>query len=84
VEAVSYFNMLRAYPLTGTEIVQWAATIERVVLDLDPLALCWLVDEMLAGRYEFDKTVGIQQLITGLGRVEKIQTGYRLKTDFPG
>lgn len=84
VEAVDQFNKLRPYPLDKKEILQWALTIENVIQDLDPLALCWLVDEMLAGRYEYDRNAGIQNLTLGVLRVERVGTGYQIKTDFPG
>lgn len=84
LEAINEFNKLRAYPLDKKEIVEWASTLERVVIDLDPLMLCWLVDEMLAGRHEYDKHGGIQNLTLGLMKIEKTKTGYKFKTDFPG
>jgi hypothetical protein len=84
LEAVDHFNRLRSYPLTREEIMKWAMTLEQVVPNLDPLALCWLVDEMLAGRYDYDRFSGIQQLTIGLQKVEKINQTYQLKTDFPG
>jgi len=64
--------------------LEFARTIERVVPDLDPLMLCWLVDEMLIGRYEYDKNAGVQQITIGLMKIEKTKTGYQFKTDFPG
>lgn len=84
VEAVTQFSQLRSYALTANEILQWSVTIERVVKEIDPVSLCWLVDEMLAGRYEYDRFAGIQQLIVGLSKVERVENNYRFKTDFPG
>jgi hypothetical protein len=84
VEAVGHFNMLRAYPMGRDEVIAWAQTLERVVPDLDPLAVCWLVDEMLAGRYEYDKNAGIQNLTQGLMKVERVGDNFQFKTDFPG
>lgn len=68
------------------EVFDWARTLERSAADLDPMALCWLVDEMLAGRYGYDKYAGIQQLTLGLRMVEKTGNGYRFKVEenFPG
>jgi hypothetical protein len=84
MEAVDQLNKLRAYPMEPAEIVQWALTIEAVVPGIDPLALCWLVDEMLAGRHEYDRNAGIQNLTAGVRKVEKVGSGYQFKTDFPG
>jgi hypothetical protein len=84
VEAIAEFNKLRAYPLDRMEIFAWAHTIECSLPKLDPMALCWLVDEMLAGRYEYDRFSGIQQLTIGVQKVEKINQTYQFKTDFPG
>jgi hypothetical protein len=85
VEAVNQFNQLRAYALSGVEIVQWAATIERLVPDLDPVALCWLIDQMLQGEYAYDRHAGVQQLIMGLRNVERTEVGnYKFKIEFPG
>lgn len=83
-EAITEFCKLKPYPATPAEIVEMARTVERVVDGLDALALCWLVDEMLAGRYEYDRYAGIQQLTSALQRIEKTKTGYQFKTDFPG
>jgi hypothetical protein len=82
---VAEFNKLKAVPMAPNEITDWARTIERVVPGLDPLMLCWLVDEMLAGRYKYDRNAGIQNLtIPLLSEVERFGKTYRFKTDFPG
>lgn len=84
VEALEQFNKLRAFPLTPQEIVAWALTVEDVVPGVDPMAVCWLVDEMLAGRYEYDKNAGIQNLTLGLMKIERVGNNFQFKTDFPG
>jgi hypothetical protein len=81
IEALKYFSLARPIPFTLDEIGQWAATIERVVPDYDSLALCWLVDEIMAGRYEYKP--GIQHVTIALQRIEKHEQGYRWKKIFP-
>lgn len=84
VEAINAFNQLRAFPLSQKEIFQWAQTIEAVEPPIDPLALCWLVDEMLVGRVQYDRGAGIQNLIQGVANVERVGNTFQMRENFPG
>ncbi len=84
VEAIHHFSLMRAYKMDKIEVMAWANTLERLLPDIDPLALCWLVEEMMCCRYPYDKNAGIQQLVAGLGNIEKVGNSYQFKTDFPG
>ena len=84
MEALDAFNQLRAFPMGIPEMMQWGQTIEALCPDLDPLALCWLVDEMLTGRCPYDKNIGIGNILNNLERVEKTGSTFEFKQDFPG
>jgi hypothetical protein len=69
IKAVYQFNQLRAFSLTDIEIVEWAASIARLLPELNPSALEFMVDKMKIGEIQFDKTLGIQNIFNGLKQV---------------
>lgn len=60
------------------QIEVWAKDLVRLVPGLDLGALTFLIDQMKLGLYDYDKTLGIQNLTVGLTHVKKTQDGYRI------
>ena len=81
MKVVYHVNQLRAYPMSPIEIAEWSRTLLFGFPNLDIGALEFLIEEMKFGRFEWDKTIGIQNLTLGLPRVEKTQEGYRIKSN---
>lgn len=75
---VTQVNQLRPYALTAIEVAEWSKTLLSFP-GLDFGGLQFLIDEMKFGRVEYDKGLGIQNLTVGLTRVEKTESGYRMK-----
>ena len=70
---ISKVNQLRPYPLSAIEVMEWAASLEKIGVDYG--ALRHLIWQMILGNYDYDKSLGIQNLVNGLRKVKKTETG---------
>lgn len=75
---IRHVNHLRQFPLSVPEIVEWAQTV-RGIEGFDVEALKWLLEEMKMARIEWDRGLGIQNLTGWLPKIEKTDSGYRIK-----
>jgi hypothetical protein len=76
--------MLRGFPLTEIETLEWAAALERLFPDLDYGKLGFLLEQMMLGNYTYDRNLGIQNITIALPKIERIGDGYQFKTAWPG
>lgn len=58
--------MVMSYPLTETQIEQWSETIARLRPEATTEQISWVIDRFLSGVWEFDKDLGIANIIRGL------------------
>lgn len=73
-------NQIMQYPLTAVQVLEWAESIERLVPDVDVMALAYLMDAFKLELIEWDRQKGIQNIFAGLKRVRKTDTGYEIFT----
>jgi hypothetical protein len=79
-QALRKYNQLRKFPLTDIEIVEWKTSLFELFPNLDPDAIKFVVLKMLIGVIESDGG-GIQNIIKGLKRLGKNESGYFVKDD---
>lgn len=70
--AIFHINQLVAYPLSDSQIEQWAKSINRLLPELLVDDLEKLMDLMKIGEIEYDQKQGIQNIFLGLRRVKEI------------
>jgi hypothetical protein len=71
-------NSLVPFPMDLTELSAWSRDIFRLQPELDYDALKFLFDAFKKEDIVWDRTKGIQNIFTGLKRIEKTETGYRV------
>jgi hypothetical protein len=84
VEIVRRFNQLRHFPLTEGEVFQWVASFNRVMPNLDPEALAFVIDAMISGDYEYDGRAGIQYVVAAIKDVVRTERGFAFRKQWPG
>lgn len=68
-------NQLRSYPLSTGEIVQWSASLTRVLPGLDPEAVAYVIDAMIIGVRGYDDTKGVRNIVEALKDLRRTQSG---------
>lgn len=78
MKALVRINQLVPYPLTADDIYDWAMSIERIATGVEPFAISFVIDQYMMGVMEYDKSKGIQNIFTGLKKIEKTEKGYQV------
>jgi len=79
-KVINRFNQLRSFRLDPIEILEWKDSLNRVFGEkMDLGALDFAIDKMISGELEYDKNLGIQNIISAMRQVEKTKSGYRIK-----
>jgi len=75
-------NQLVAFPISADELKTWARDISRLLPDLEPDRLQYLMDCFRTDAIPYDKNKGIQNIFNGLRKIEKKEGGgyKKLKT----
>ncbi len=80
-DAITKYNYLRKFPLTPKEVFLWADSLVTIWPDLDPEAIDFVIDKMIAQEIECDGG-GIQNIVKGLKRLDvDAQGNYFVKSD---
>jgi hypothetical protein len=72
-------NFLRQYPLSPIEIAEWSRTLLEFDTELDFEALKFIIQQMKFGNLEYEQKDGVQNLTRAFLKIEKVNTGYRLR-----
>jgi len=68
--------MLRSFPLSEIEILEWARVIENA--NVEPGALEFVILKMQTCEMEYNEREGIQNIFRNLRLVKKTETGYEI------
>lgn len=77
-KAIHDVNKFLPFPISGPEIVSWAADIERLAPDVEVGALIRLMDAFKTGEILWEEKAGITNIFRGLRRVIKTEEGYQI------
>lgn len=75
-KAVFKFSMLRAYPLSEIEILEWARVIQNANVDIGTLE--FVILKMQTCEMEYNEKEGIRNIFRNLRLVKKTETGYEI------
>jgi hypothetical protein len=78
-QIVYQVNFLRQYPLSPVEIAEWARTLVEFDPELDYATLKFIIQQMKFGNLEYEQKDGVQNLTRAFQKIEKVNTGYRLR-----
>ena len=59
-------NMLIAYPLSDSQIIEWALCLLRLIPNIDGVELQVIIDKMIIGEIEYDTKKGIKNIVIAL------------------
>lgn len=80
-KAIKKYNQLKKFPLSDIEILEWKDSLLTIWPELDPEAIEFVVNKMIAQEIDCDGG-GIQNIVKGLKRLDVNQEGnYFVKTD---
>lgn len=68
-------NQVAPYPLTAIQVLEWCASIEKLMPDLDIKKLEFLMDAFKVDRFSWDKSKGIQNIFNGLKFIRESEGG---------
>lgn len=89
-DSLNTFNQLRDFPLNAIQILEWKDSLLRIMPDLEPDKLEFVIDRMIDGQLTYKPEYGIKNLFIGLGMIElvnkvyKIKEGEKVKTNWNG
>lgn len=78
-DILNTFNQLREYPLNAIQILEWKDSLLRILPDLEPDKLEFVIDRMIDGQITYKPEFGIKNLFIGLALIEKINEVYKIK-----
>ncbi len=76
--ALVLFNQLRAFKLDAVEVLEWKDTIMRLRPDLEPARLEFAILALISGEIEYNKDLGIQNIIRALKQVGEDENGFKI------
>lgn len=76
--SINEFNQLRSFKLNLSDVLQWKDTIIRLKPEIEPEAISFVVDKLILGELDYDKDLGIQNIINGLNMLVRTEKGYKL------
>lgn len=76
--ALVLFNQLRAFKLDMVEVLEWKDTIVRLNPDMEPPRLEFAILALISGEIEYNKDLGIQNIIRALKQVGEDENGYKI------
>ena len=62
---VLHVNQLLAYTLTAENIAEWSISIWKIMPDVDPELIAFVLDAYKTDKLEWDKNKGIQNIFNG-------------------
>ena len=75
-KVVFKFSMLRAFPLSEIEILEWARVIQNANVELGMLE--FVILKMQTCEMDYNEREGIQNIFRNLRLVKKTETGYEI------
>jgi len=78
-DALATYNQLRAFKLDAIDILEWKDTILKLMPNVKPPAIQFVIEQMVAGNIEHKKDEGIQNIVRGLKIVVKRSGQWQIK-----
>src|SRR6478609_1163294 len=75
-KAVFKFSMLRSFPLSEIEILEWARVLENA--NVSPESIEFVVLKMQTCEMEYNEREGIQNIFRNLRLIKKTEKGYEI------
>lgn len=75
-KVVFKFSMLRSFPLSEIEILEWARVLENA--NVSPEAIEFVVLKMQTCEMEYNEREGIQNIFRNLRLIRKTEKGYEI------
>lgn len=76
------FNQLRDFKLGDSEIMEWKNTIVKLAPDATPEIIAFVIENMMIGKIEYDRNIGIKNIFLGLKEVELKDGKLRVKPQY--
>lgn len=80
--AILEINKLRDFKMDDAEIMEWKDTILKLEPDVTPEILVFVVEQMMLGKIEYRKDLGIRNIFLGLKEVELKDGKLKLKSQY--
>jgi len=69
--------------MSAAQVIRMAADVDRLVPEIDIHALAFLIDCWMREEVVYDKNKGVQNVLTGIRRIQKLEGGgYKVKQEY--